>query len=297
MPARHDESGVPVYPRLPVPSRRRDERERGERSVNRRLIAVVAGLVIAGGAGGWLLRPVIAPDPQIAAANRSAEEAAQAGRAQKDRADALEKSLDAATTGRRDADSKATAAEAAQSALAAKAADETAQRKAAEAVQSKLKGAIDRTAGMVKVEGDEVHVQISERVLFKASDDALTERGKALLGKVAGVLKELPDRGVWVQGHTDELASGGKGAHDAKPPAAKKAGKPGAAPAARFASNWELSAARALAVVHHFQDVGKLDGARLTALAFGPYAPISTADRAANRRVEIVVMPRRTPAK
>jgi chemotaxis protein MotB len=313
MPARDDESGVPVYPRVKVPARKGGDRGHGDRSrgdwgrsdrrgggsVNRRLIGVVAGLMIAGGAGGWLLRPVISPDPQLAGANKRVEEAVQAATEQKGRAEALEKSLDAATKGKRDVDAKLTAAEAAQRELAEKIAGETERRKAAEAMQGKLKGVVDRTVGTVTIEGGEVHVRIADRALFKAGDDALIDRGKAMLGKIAGVLKEVTDRGVWVQGHTDELASDAKAAAKAaaaKGPAAKRARPGPAAGSARFASNWELSAARALTVVHYLQDAGKLDPARLAALAFGAQAPIST-DRAANRRIEIVVMPLRAPAK
>jgi chemotaxis protein MotB len=68
------------------------------------------------------------------------------------------------------------------------------------------------------------------------------------------------------------------------------------APAIRFATSWELSAARALAVVHYLQDVAKLEPTRLAALAFGPYAPASKTDRAVNRRLEIVIVARRPPA-
>jgi chemotaxis protein MotB len=58
-----------------------------------------------------------------------------------------------------------------------------------------------------------------------------------------------------------------------------------------FASNWELSAARAVTVLRYFLEKAELDAQRLSAVGFGPYRPVAdnaVADgRAANRRVEI----------
>ena len=41
-----------------------------------------------------------------------------------------------------------------------------------------------------------------------------------------------------------------------------------------FVTNWELSAARALTVVHYLQDDAKIDPTRLAAVAFGQYRPV-----------------------
>jgi chemotaxis protein MotB len=58
-----------------------------------------------------------------------------------------------------------------------------------------------------------------------------------------------------------------------------------------FITNWELSAARALTVVHYLQDDAKIDPVRLAAVAFGQYRPVSRT-KAKNRRIEIVLYPR-----
>jgi chemotaxis protein MotB len=58
-----------------------------------------------------------------------------------------------------------------------------------------------------------------------------------------------------------------------------------------FVTNWELSAARALTVVHYLQDEAKVDPTRLAAVAFSQYRPVSKT-RAKNRRIEIVLYPR-----
>jgi len=46
-----------------------------------------------------------------------------------------------------------------------------------------------------------------------------------------------------------------------------------------FVTNWELSAARALTVVHFLQDDAKLEPSRLAAVAFGQYRPRARARR------------------
>jgi chemotaxis protein MotB len=61
---------------------------------------------------------------------------------------------------------------------------------------------------------------------------------------------------------------------------------------AAFPSNWELSAARAIAVVRFLQDQG-VDPAKLAAAGYGEYQPIAGNDtpegRAQNRRIEITL--------
>ncbi|HEX4421837.1 MAG TPA: OmpA family protein [Kofleriaceae bacterium] len=306
-----NESGVMVYPRIPVPAARRDESRQPTKHVgsrggrSRRWIALLVLGVASGGAGAWFLQPLIAPDPRIAAADKRASDAQAAATTQKDRADALEKSLDQTAAGKRDIEDKLTVAAAAQSELAGKTASETTQHQAAEQASVKLKAAVDKAWAQVTLDGDDVHVQIADRMLWKPNDDALTDRGKVVLGKLAAVLKDLPDRQVWVQGHTDDQPVALPRAAPPQPPAApaKKGAKPVAAPApasppaVRFPTNWELSAARALAVVHYFQDTAKLEPTRLAALAFSQYAPVSKKDKSANRRLELVLVTRRPPAK
>jgi len=295
MPASGDnESGILVYPHLPMPKGRRDQprlsTHRDRRGRRLPLVAIAFGMV-AGGAGAWFLQPEIAPDPRIADAARRASDAETTAAAQKTRADALDKSLEAATKARRDADAKLAVAESAQAELATRSAGDGAQRKVAEAVRTKLAPAI-AAVGAIAIEGGEVHLRIADRALFKPNDDELTDRGKAALARLAATLKELPDKQVWIQGHTDDTPV----PLPKPPPPAARGKPPPPAPVVRFPTNWELSAARALAVVHYLQDTAKLDASRLTALAFGQYAPISKRDKAANRRIEIVIGTRR-PAK
>ena len=59
-----------------------------------------------------------------------------------------------------------------------------------------------------------------------------------------------------------------------------------------FASNWELSTARALAVLHYLIEDVQVDPRRLAAAGMGPYRPASKTSRARNRRIELVLFPR-----
>lgn len=113
-------------------------------------------------------------------------------------------------------------------------------------------------------------------VLFPAGSGELNPEGREQMLKVAQALlqigQEIPDDIQWVlrvDGHTDNTPISGAG---------------------RFADNWELSQARALAVVKYFIGQG-IAPERLVAAGFGEFQPLETADnddaKARNRRIEL----------
>jgi chemotaxis protein MotB len=299
----HDdnESGILVYPQLPVPKARREESKskrsvRPERRGRRLPIAAIVAAALAGGAGVWFLQPLLAPDPRIARSARRASEAEAAAATQKSRADALDKSLADAASAKRDADSKLAAAAGAEAELASQTADAAGQRQNAEVIAAKLRSVLDRGIASVASDAGEVHVRIASGALFKPNDDALTDRGKAMLGKLGAAMNELPAQQLAVQGHTDDAPVPLPKPLPAPPPVRGARGAPPPPPVVRFPTNWELSSARALAVVHYLQEVAKLEPSRLSALAFGQYAPLSNKDKSVNRRIEIVIAPRHAGA-
>ena len=195
----------------------------------------------------------------------------------------------------------------------------------AAALQTKLAEAVGGNGEVTTADGA-VKLELVDQILFPTGEADLTPSGKDVLSKVGAALKEIGDKQIWVQGHTDdqpiylkkprpaaaEPAKPANGhaakpeAHPGKPVVVKAAAKvdpkakvdPRAAakPEANdavlaYITNWELSAARALTVVHYLQDDAKLDPTRLAAVAFGQYRPISKA-KAKNRRIEIVLYPR-----
>ncbi len=114
-------------------------------------------------------------------------------------------------------------------------------------------------------------IKLADRVLFASGSAVLDKDGRAALGKLAEVLRSSRGRLVRVEGHTDNVPV-----------------QPGGA----FSSNWELSSARALAVVRFLQDAG-VDPTLLAATGYGEYQPVAANDtmegRSQNRRIEIVL--------
>lgn len=178
-------------------------------------------------------------------------------------------------------------------------ADEAAQ------LQAKLTEVVGKYGEVTTADGA-VKLELVDQILFPTGEADLTDNGKQVLSKVASALKEI-DKQVWVQGHTDDqpivmrkpkpeakpVKGAKKGAKPVKPEPPKPAPPDAMLP---FITNWELSAARALTVVHYLQDEGKIDPGRLAAVAFGQYRPVSKS-KSKNRRIEIVLYPKAKIAK
>jgi len=124
----------------------------------------------------------------------------------------------------------------------------------------------------VQIEGDRFVFQ--SEVLFAAGQADVSDDGKAELAKLASAIlqlqTEIPPDINWVlriDGHTDK--------------------RPISTP--QFPSNWELSAARAIAVAKYLMTQG-VDPKRLVPAGFGEYSPIDPADNddayKKNRRIE-----------
>jgi chemotaxis protein MotB len=286
MSGKGDPSGMVVYPKLPVPSNRPSEPKVKGFSDNSyskpKIAAAVALVALIGGAIGFLL----APDKkdELATAKKEAAVAQTAAKVDKDRADGIAKQVDVLKKDKESLEKQLSdmTAKAGEMEKKAKDANDTAQKK--------LSAALDKDSGSVEQEGEEIHLKLVDKVLFAVGEDTLTEKGKAVLDKVGKALKEIPDKQIWVQGHTDDspiiVPPPPK-----KDPKAKKGAKQPEAPLVQFKSNWELSAARALQVVHYLQDHVKVDPSKLAALAFGQYRPVSKSNKALNRRIEIVLYP------
>jgi chemotaxis protein MotB len=201
-----------------------------------------------------------------------------------------------------------------QEAEALRQSDAELKKKAEEAaaLEAKLAEAVGK-AGEVTTADGAVRLELVDQILFPVGEADLTPRGKEVLAKVGAALKEIEDKQIWVQGHTDDqpiVAKKPKPEPPKKPPPPVKAVKGKKAPEPKvdskaeppkteeandavipFVTNWELSAARALTVVHYLQDEAKIDPTRLAAVAFSQYRPVSK-NRAKNRRIEIVLYPR-----
>lgn len=125
----------------------------------------------------------------------------------------------------------------------------------------------------IKIVGDRFIFQ--SELFFDTGSDILNEEGKKQVAALAKIIldigEKIPSNIRWilrVDGHTDSRKISGNG---------------------RFASNWELSAARAISVVKHLEKEG-VSPNHLVAAGFGEFQPIATGtseeDLARNRRIE-----------
>lgn len=111
-------------------------------------------------------------------------------------------------------------------------------------------------------------------ILFDAGKARIKPEVTPSLDKVAKVLNEnVRDLSVGIEGHTDNQPIRFSG----------------------WKSNWELSTARALSVLHYLVDDKGVAPQRVSAIGYGEYRPVAsnlTADgQKANRRVEVVILP------
>jgi chemotaxis protein MotB len=114
-------------------------------------------------------------------------------------------------------------------------------------------------------------VSIRENGSFRTGSADLSDVTRQLIGEIAGTIEDLPHF-VRVEGHTDDVPI-----HTD-----------------RFASNWELSTARATAVVAFLVQQHGIASDRLSAAGYAEYHPrvpnTTDAERAKNRRVDIVIL-------
>jgi len=141
------------------------------------------------------------------------------------------------------------------------------------ALETKLKG----TGATVRIKNGAVSVLLPGAILFDSGQTTLRPQSKAILKKIAGILKsEAANEVVRIEGHTDN------------DPISKQKDK--------YKSNWELSAARAAAVLHYMVEECSVSPTRVYIAGFGQYQPMadnkSKTGKAKNRRVEFVIVPK-----
>ncbi|KAF0218850.1 MAG: chemotaxis protein [Geobacteraceae bacterium] len=119
-------------------------------------------------------------------------------------------------------------------------------------------------------------VNMVDAILFDSGKAEVKPDGLLVLLKVVDILKNVKDKAIRIEGHTDNVPISGTLTR-------------------KYPTNWELSAARAINVSRYLQSQG-LDAAVLSAVAYGEYKPVadnSTDEgRAKNRRIEIILVPK-----
>lgn len=124
--------------------------------------------------------------------------------------------------------------------------------------------------------GPELVVTLASTVLFDSGEVTVRNEAKAaVLGLAEALNRRFPDRGVRVEGHTDST--------------------PPRRIADMYPTNWELSAARALAVLKVLVEEGGVSRDHAFAAAYGQHRPVmqnaTPEGRESNRRVDIVILP------
>ena len=128
-----------------------------------------------------------------------------------------------------------------------------------------------------EIEG-KLKVTFVDKILFDSGSVNVKPKGQEVLLTLADSFRDSEDQKIAVEGHTDNVQIG-------------------SALLDRFPTNWELSTARATAVVRFLQEKGNIAPERLTASGFGFYRPVveneTPEGRKQNRRIEIILVPER----
>ncbi|UCH10573.1 MAG: flagellar motor protein MotB [Fidelibacterota bacterium] len=119
-------------------------------------------------------------------------------------------------------------------------------------------------------------VNIMDQILFLSGETEVRQKGQAVLDRIGVILKTVKRQRIQIAGHTDNVPVGEKLQH-------------------RYATNWELSTARATTVTRLLIEKYSADPKLVSAAGFAEYKPVASNEtkegRAKNRRIEIVLTP------
>jgi chemotaxis protein MotB len=147
-------------------------------------------------------------------------------------------------------------------------------------IEKKLAEEIKKGEITLKRFHDKLIINIDDKICFDSGSSELKKDVMPALQKITAILVSYPENRITVEGHTDNVPIS----------------------TARFRDNWQLSTERALSVLNYLlRSDKKLNPTRFSAAGHGEYNPIlpntTAANRALNRRVDIVVVPRLAAGK
>lgn len=148
-------------------------------------------------------------------------------------------------------------------------AKDAAMRDLRERVSSALTGFEGRGLTVEQRNG-RIYVSMDNKLLFQSGSAAVDTKGHELIGKLAKAIENEKDLNILVEGHTDTDR---------------------VAPGSAFRDNWDLSVMRATSVVRILLEGSRIDPVRITAAGRGEHIPVDPADKAKNRRIEIILAP------
>ena len=140
-----------------------------------------------------------------------------------------------------------------------------------EYLTAELKDEIKSGKMQLRLEPRGLVVSLQQAAFFPSGEDVIAQATYPSIGKVAEVIRGMPNP-VRLEGHTDSVPI-----HNA-----------------RFKSNWELSAARSIAMMSLLSTRFEVTPGRLAIAGYAENVPLesndSEAGRARNRRVDIVIL-------
>ena len=158
--------------------------------------------------------------------------------------------------------------DAAKAAMQAKLEQEVEQQ--AQELKEMLDQEIDEGLLEIERESTKIIIRIQEKGSFPSGRATLNPEFFQVIAKITDVIANTPGK-IIVAGHTDNIPIS----------------------TARFRSNWELSSARAVTVVHAMLSDASLDENRFLIQGFADSRPLvpndSRENRALNRRVELII--------
>jgi chemotaxis protein MotB len=124
---------------------------------------------------------------------------------------------------------------------------------------------------VVNQEADHIVIRMADQLIFPSASADLRPQALPLLDIVANAIRDLPNE-IRVEGHTDNVPVGTE----------------------KYPTNWELSSARATAVLRYLVEHAGVDASHVFAAGYGAERPIATnltpEGRALNRRADIVIL-------
>jgi len=149
---------------------------------------------------------------------------------------------------------------------------EAAMQRLKDAVSSALQG-FEGKGLTVERKNGKVYVSMENKLLFGSGSWSVGDQGRSAVVNLAGVLRQNQDINVLIEGHTDNVPYGGKGA---------------------VSDNWDLSTKRATAIVRILIS-NNVSPKQITAAGRSKYIPVasnsSVSGKAKNRRIEIILAP------
>ncbi|MBP7514725.1 MAG: OmpA family protein [Flavobacteriales bacterium] len=122
---------------------------------------------------------------------------------------------------------------------------------------------------MVQKDG-RIYVSLENKLLFPSGSAAVDKQGREALVSLAKAIQDDRDISILVEGHTDTDKI---------------------LPGSTYKDNWDLSVARATSVVRILQESSSVQPLRITAAGRSEFVPLDPADKAKNRRIEVILTP------